>query len=52
MHLGPGERLLARARPAIADTTTGVADLTGRPASDIERFLADNLDAVRAAVPG
>jgi NAD(P)H dehydrogenase (quinone) len=37
---------------AIASTTTAVADLTARPPRTVEEFLADNLDALRAAVPG
>jgi uncharacterized protein YbjT (DUF2867 family) len=36
---------------ALSATTTAVADLTGHPPRTFDRFLADNLDAVRAAVP-
>jgi NAD(P)H dehydrogenase (quinone) len=36
---------------ALASTTTAVEDLTGRPARTFDRFIADELDALRRAVP-
>jgi NAD(P)H dehydrogenase (quinone) len=35
---------------ALASTSTAVEDLTGRPARTFDRFIADNLDALRRAV--